>query len=49
MANFTTLIALPLLVSFLVLVIKDLLVFVATSHDLLEAFDEHGNILILII
>ena len=48
-ANFTTLIALPLLISFLVLVIKALLVFVATSHDLLEVLDEHGNILILII
>ena len=48
-ANFTTLIALPLLVYFLVLVIKVILVFVANSHYLLEAFDEHSNILIFII
>src|SRR6266542_6978 len=47
--NFTILIALPLLVSFLVLVTIVLLVLVATLHDSLEALDEHGNILIFII
>src|SRR5438105_1615536 len=48
-ANFTTLIALPLLVYFLVLVTIVLFVLVATLHDSLEALDEHGNILIFII
>src|SRR6266498_1166828 len=47
--NFTTLIALPLLVSFLIFVTKVLLVLVATLHDSLEALDEHGNILIFIV
>src|SRR6266540_6867799 len=47
--NFTTLIALPLLVSFLVLVTKVLFVLVATLNDSLEALDEHGNILDFII
>src|SRR6266508_4422895 len=47
--NLTTLIALPLLISFLVLVTIVLLVLVATLHDSLEAPDEHSNILIFII
>src|SRR6266498_2062963 len=48
-ANFTTFIALPLLIPLLVLVIIALLVFVATSHDFLEALDKHGNILIFLV
>src|SRR6266508_4195074 len=49
MSNFSTLIALPLLVSFLVLVTKTLLVIVSTLDDSLEASYEHGNILVFII
>src|SRR6266540_2896113 len=49
MSNFSTLIALPLLVSFLVLVTKILLVIFATPDDSLEASYEDGNILIFII
>src|SRR6266540_6243841 len=49
MFNFSTLIALPFLVSFLVLVTKILLVIVATLDDSLEASYEHGNILVFII
>src|SRR6266542_365787 len=48
-ANLTTLIALSLLISFLVLVTIVILVLFATIHDSLEALDEHGNILIFII
>src|SRR6266540_1052358 len=49
MSNFSTLIALPLLVSFLVFVTKILLVIVTTLDDSLEASYEHGNILVFII
>src|SRR6266498_3644273 len=49
MSNFSTLIALPLLVSFLVLITKTLLVIVATLDDSVEASYEHSNILVFII